>query len=456
MTTQSSQADNSFLNAPLPQVFAQTAIPIILVMVINGSFATIDAYFLGRYVGPEALTAVTLMFPLFMFVVALSTLVAAGFSSVLARLLGAGDRQMAGRGYIQASLLTFVFCAILVSGFMLFGRDLVGWAAHGSSELAEFGYTYISLTIYWSPLVFFLSINTDSLRAEGRLGAMALISVLSALLNILFDYIFVAEFQWGVAGSAWGSIVAQSLAIAAIFAYRLRAGWSFDISRESFAVQPKMWGEMVALGAPASLGYVGFAISSALTIYMIQIWAIDYQATAGAFGINTRVMTFVFMPLLGLMFATQSIVGNNFGAGQVARARAALRLAMICAAAYCILFQVGLVAFRGHIGAIFVADAAIINELARLIPLTTLTLFLFGPLMMLGMYFQAIGDAKRAALLNLARTYLFGLPLLLVMPLMIGEVGIWLSGAVAELLVVVLTVIVVRRSTLVQPIAEPA
>ncbi|MEY8119619.1 MATE family efflux transporter [Falsihalocynthiibacter sp. BN13B15] len=437
---------NPFLTDPLGVVFARTAFPIILVMVINGSFATIDAYFLGRYVGAEALTAVTLMFPIFMFVVALSTLVAAGFSSVLARQLGAGDTFEAGRSYVQASLLTTLFCALLVTVFLVFGLNLVAWAANGSAELARHGYTYISLSIYWSPLVFFLSINTDSLRAEGRMAAMALISVLSALLNILFDYIFVAELEMGVAGSAWGSIVAQMLAIAAIFAYRAKVGWSFEVSRHSFTPSPQLWRTFLALGAPASLGYIGFALSAGITILLLQIWSVDYQAIAGAYGISTRVMTFVFMPILGLSFATQTIVGNNFGAGKPERSRAALRVAMICAGVYCAGFQACLYLFRSEIGEIFVTDAATVHEFARILPFATLTLFLFGPQMMVGMYFQAIGDARRAALLNLSRTYIFGIPLLVLMPSLVGEIGIWISGAVAEVFVLLLTLVVLKRT----------
>ncbi|WP_380055040.1 MATE family efflux transporter [Falsihalocynthiibacter sp. SS001] len=437
---------NPYLTDPLGLVFARTAFPIILVMVVNGSFATIDAYFLGRFVGAEALTAVTLMFPLFMFIVALSTLVAAGFSSVLARMLGSGASGEAGRSYIQATVLTSLFCFILIAAFRWVGKDLVSWAANGSPTLSQYGYTYISLSVYWSPLVFFLGINTDALRAEGRMAAMTVITLLAALLNILFDYLFIAKFHMGVAGSAWGSVAAQTLAICAIFGYRMRAGWSFPLTRSSFTPAPHMWREMLALGAPASLGYVGFAASSGITIYLLQIWADNYQATAGAFGISTRIMTFVFMPMLGLMFATQSIVGNNFGARKLERVQGALRLAMICAAVYCVAFQAALFIFRYQIGALFVADQNIINELARILPLTTLTLFMFGPQMMVGIYFQAIGDARSAALLNLSRTYLFGLPLLVIMPNLVGEIGIWLTGAVGEIGVLILTLTILKRT----------
>jgi len=88
--------DNMFLSGSLPILFIKTAAPIILIMMVNGIHTLIDAYFLGEYVGADALTAVTLMFPAFMLMVALSTLVSNGYSSVLARLLGAAGGVVTG------------------------------------------------------------------------------------------------------------------------------------------------------------------------------------------------------------------------------------------------------------------------------------------------------------------------------------------------------------------------
>ena len=93
----------------------------------------------------------------------------------------------------------------------------------------------------------------------------------------------------------------------------------------------------------------------------------------------------------------------------------------------------------------FGAAAHIVAQVARILPITTATMFMFGPLMMVATHFQAIGDAPRAGLLGLSRTYLFGLPLTLLLPLVLGEVGIWLAGPVAECLVLGLTVWVLWR-----------
>lgn len=436
--------DNIFLSGSIPRLFAKTATPIIVVMGMNGLFTIVDAYFLGEYVGADALTAVTLMFPIYMLLIALSTLVSNGFSSVLARALGANNKSGINKIFAQAIQLALTICAMFIGLFLFGGKQLSLMVANGSELLADMGYTYISILIFCSPLIFVLSISIDALRSEGLLKAMAGVTLMSTLLNIVFDYLFIAEFGWGVAGSAYGTVLAQICSLSAIIIYRIATNRRrpFYISKSGFA----NWGEFLALGAPTSLGYLGISLSAGLTLYCLQLWAGDaYEATAGAYGITTRLMTFAFLPLLGLSMAFQTIVGNNFGAKSLARSNQTLKLAVLLAFIYCLIIEVAFISNRHYIGSIFVADNAIISEVARILPYMVALMFIFGPLMMIGTYFQAIGDALRAAILGLSRTYIFGLPLVFTLPFVIGEVGIWLAGILAEIFVLALTITILFR-----------
>lgn len=446
MSGSSSTDENFYLSGSLPMLFAKTATPIITVMAVNGLFTLVDAYFLGAYVGSEALTAVTLMFPLYMLLVALSTLVSSGFSSVFARLLGANDGQEARMVFGQAIQLSLIVCSILMVLFWLGGETLALAIANGSESLAALGYTYISILIFCSPLVFILAINVDALRCEGLLSAMAAITLMSALLNIAFDYLFIVEFGWGVSGSAYGTVLAQVCSMLAIFIYRMKLSSQNYAPFSHAKLGRSHWGELLALGAPSSLGYIGISLSAGLTLYCLQLWAEQtYEATAGAFGILTRLMTFTFLPLLGLSMAFQTIVGNNYGAKNWLRSNGAVKLALVIAFVYCATIETLFILTRSKIGFVFVDDIAIASELSRIMPYAVLLMFVFGPLMMIGTYFQAIGDASRAAILGLSRTYLFALPLTFSMPFWFGELGIWYAGIVAELLVLSLTIMVLNH-----------
>ena len=151
-------------------------------------------------------------------------------------------------------------------------------------------------------------------------------------------------------------------------------------------------------------------------------------------------MTFAYLPLLGLSLAMQAVVGNNYGAGHKDRAVAAVRLSLLLALSYCGVVELALLAFGDTLGGLFVSDAAVIGEVGRILPFYAALYFTLGPVMMITGYLQSIGDAKRSALLSVARTYLFAIPLTFALPLFIGETGIWAALPVADLMLALITV----------------
>ncbi|MCY7296734.1 MATE family efflux transporter [Alteromonas sp. a30] len=432
--------NNPYLTQPIAGVFLKTALPIIIMMVVSGSLNLVDAYFIGVFVGPQALASVTAMFPLFMMMVALSSWAAAGFASVMARLIGAQKHEEARQAYRQAITLVFVISSLLMTMFTLVGSSLTLAANAGNTALAQMSNDYISIIIYSSPLFFVLAICSDSLRSEGKAGFMALVSLSTTVLNGLLNYVFIVWLNWGVAGSAWGTVMAQFIALVIVWLYRKTRHNSIDLPIFALTWERNRWREFLSLGAPSSLTYIGVALSSAAIIFSIQQWQLEnYSVTMSAYGVITRIMTFIFLPLMGLGLAMQSIVGNNVGAGLYQRSNSCICIAISLALGYGVLLEAFLWLLNDQIGQVFVSDPLVVNEIARLLPIMSLALFLLGPLLMVNFYFQSIGDAKRAGILSVAKTYLFALPLILTLPLYFGEWGIWYAAPLAEFLGLILT-----------------
>nr|WP_309504160.1 MATE family efflux transporter [uncultured Roseovarius sp.] len=434
---------NTFTDGPLGSIYLRTALPIIFVMGMNGLLSVADALFLGIYVGPDALAAVTLMFPIYMLIVALSTLVANGMSSLLARALGANDFDMAWSTFAGAHGLAVALGVVLIVLFLLFGQPVSLLVAGGSETLAQLGLVYLRITVFFSPLLFVLSVNSDALRNEGRVGFMAAMSLLVSLANIGCNYVLIAVLDMGVAGSAYGTAAAQALAFAIILAFRVFGETALRPATLLSHSMRRRWGRILALGAPQSLNFVGLALGSAAIITALQwVGRPGYADTITAYGIITRVITFAFLPLLGLSFAMQTITGNNYGAELWHRSDASLRTALLVAFIYCAVLQVVVMAFPSQIASAFVDDMAVIAEVGRILPVMTCVFFLMGPLMMIATYFQAIGLAGKAAVLGLTKPYALAIPLTFMMPVMFGEIGIWYAGPVAEAIMLALTAVV--------------
>jgi len=428
-------------------IYIKTALPIIFVMGMSGLLAVADALFLGHFVGAEALAAVTLMFPAYMLIIALSTLVSSGMSSLLARHLGGHRLSEARAVFAGAHGLALVVGGALILLFLLFGRQISSLAAGGSDELAQMGLIYLRITVLFSPLLFVLSVNSDTLRNEGRVGFMAAMSLLVSFANIGFNYVLIAHLDLGVAGAAYGTAMAQMLAFAIIATFRFYGATELRLSALFKHNLSYEWRRILALGAPQSLNFIGLALGSAAIMTALQFSdSPTYESTVSAYGIITRILTFAFLPLLGLSHAMQTITGNSYGAGQWQRSNHSLKIAILTAFFYCAIIQFFMTFFAPDIGQVFVTDPIVTAEVARILPVIVSLFIVAGPLMMIATYFQAIGDAGRAALLGLSKPYLFAIPLTFVLSATIGEAGIWFAGPVAEVLLLVLTSLVLVRT----------
>nr|WP_314094087.1 MATE family efflux transporter [uncultured Shinella sp.] len=441
---------NPFLTAPLGALFARTAAPIVFVMSMNGLLTVMDAVMLGLYAGPEAVAAVTAVFPIFMLLVALATLVGSGMASLLARRLGAGDLPAARSVFAAAHWLALAIGAAFILAFLAVGPALIAAIANGAPVLETLAYRYIAIVVVFSPLQLLLAVNVDALRCEGRVGLMALASLFVSLANLAFNYILIVRFDLGVTGSALGTVLAQLVALGILVVFRTVGKTNLRLadimgkpSRLSESIR-----DILALGAPQSLGFIGLALVSAAVIAALQIAAGSaYETLVTAYGIVTRILTFAYLPLLGMSQAVQTILGNNHGAGLKQRANVVLRLGLAAVLVYCLGIEILLVAVPGHIASLFVADASVIAAVSRIMPIMAALYIVSGPLMVIAGSFHAIGDARRAALLSLAKPYLFTMPLVLALTMLFGEGGIWFAMPAADGLLLVLTAITLRQAT---------
>jgi putative MATE family efflux protein len=440
---------NAYTHDSIPATFARTALPIILLTSVNGLLTVVDAMFLGAFVGPDALTAVTMVFPVSMLLVALATMISTGMASVLGRLLGANKLDEARQTFAGAHGLSLSVSVIAMALFAAFGWPLAVQAAQssndlGSTELADMGHSFLRIAIYSSPLLFLLSVHSDALRTEGRVGFMAIAGLAVTLANIGFNYLLIVGFELGVAGSAWGTALAQAIALAIVILYRFSGRARLTLTLRDAASWQTGWREMLALGIPRSLSFIGIAAGAAATIASLRLFGAANTDASIAYGVISRMMTFAYFPLLGMSLALQAMVGNNVGAGLWGRSNATLKLALIWSFAYAVITEIGLILFRKHLGGLFVSDPVVSAEVGRILPVFVAGYFSFGPMMMIANYFQSIGDVRRSALLSLARTYLFAIPLIFVLPLGLGEDGIWLALPLADAALMVVTLAVLK------------
>jgi len=436
--------DNPFLTAPIGRLFLSNALPMAVVMSMGGILNVVDGVFVGRFIGPEALAAVSLAFPVVMLITALATLAGGGMSSLLARSLGAGDRVAAGRIFVGAHGLVAVISTLLVGLWATLGRTLLAEMAAGNVQLAQTAWTYLSILIWAVPVQLMLGLHADALRIEGRAGAMAALSVLVNLLNIGANWLGIVVFDLGIAGSALGTVAAQVLGLGLALGLRARGPGLMalrTLRQESWVAH---WRRIVTLGLPLCLSFLGIALVASMAMLALRHHAAAYDTLIAAYGGVTRLLSLAFLPQLAIALALQAIAGQNAGAGRSDRAMAVLRLSMVAALVWC-----GAVAVTGLfagqvVGGWFSSDPQVTLAIVAILrPMLALYVFA-GPILVLAMYLQALGQPGRTAALTLVKPWVLMPILILGLSTLFGEPGIWLAFPIADAVVLMIALAIGR------------
>lgn len=437
--------ENPFLTAPIGRLFWSNALPMAVVMSMGGILNVVDGIFVGRFIGPEALAAVSLAFPVAMVLTALATLVGGGMSSLMARHLGAGHRAAAGRIFAGAHGLVLAISAGAIAFWALIGGTFVEVMA-GEPRVEGLAQDYLRILILGVPVQLLLGLHADALRNEGRANVIAGLSVLVNLINIGANWLGIVVLGLGIAGSALGTVAAQGIGLTLLIAIRLRSGGLLPLSvlRQSWRAG---WSQILRLGLPLCLIFIGIAVSASVVMLALRLHAgAEHARLVAGYGVVTRLLGFAFLPQMAIALATQSISGNNAGAGRPDRAQAALRLAMAAAFLWCLLVAlIGLAG--GHtLAGWFSDDPAVTAAVAQFLRPMMLVYAASGPVLVMALHFQAIGQPGRTAALTLVKPWLLSPALVLSLSAIFGVPGIWLAFPLADAAILLLAIGIGRQT----------
>ncbi len=434
--------DNPFLTAPIGRLFVSNALPMAVVMSMGGLLTVVDGILVGRFIGPDALAAVSLAFPVVMVLSALAMLVGGGMSSVMARALGAGERDGAARIFAGAHGLALA----LSSGVVLLWA-VAGPFMMGTSAVAGLAQEYLRIVILGTPVQMLLGLHADALRNEGRAAAVAMLSVLVNLFNIAANWLMIVVLGLGIAGSALGTVAAQLLGLALLFGLRARGRSQLPFSLLRNHSWRGGWGQILRLGMPLCLGFIGIAVVAVIVILSLQRHAgMDRDELIAAYGSVTRLLSFAFLPQMAIALAMQSIVGNNAGAGDIGRAQAVLRLALGAALLWCLMVALVGILAGASLGRWFSADPAVVAAVAAILRPMLLFYAGSGPVLVLALYFQALGQPGRTAALTLLKPWLLTPFLIVALSAGLGMSGIWLAFPLADAIILLLALMIGRRA----------
>ena len=415
---------------PIGPLLWRCSLPAIIGMLVNALYNIVDSIFVGQGVGELALAAVTIAFPLMTILMGMGMFVGLGAASIASLRLGAGDNQ--GAECILGNALTLL-CLIMLptTGLaLLFLEELLQWLG-ASPEVLPYAIDFTRIILGGS-IFMHISFGLNGLiRAQGDAKTALYTMLIAALLNTALNPLFIFVFHWGIAGSAWATVISQFVATVWVLTYFLYGRSTLRLRRACLPLQKKLVLDISRIGMAPFLMQLG----SSLVIVIFNFTLLSYggNLAIAAFGIVNRVLMLLLMPVLGISQGVQPIVGYNYGAQNYSRVLQAIKLAAGSATLVCI---VGLaVVLTGH-----EALVRLFNDNPELIRIGSEGLCIFlAMLPIIGFqiiganYFQAIGKAGYSIVFNLLRQFILLIPLVYLLPQWLGLNGIWTAGPVADL-----------------------
>lgn len=423
----------------IKELLIKFSIPAIIGMLVNALYNIVDRIFIGKVVGRDAIAGLAVTFPISTVIMAFGMLVGLGASTLISIKLGEKNRDGAERILGNAVILdTVISLLVSIVGIMFINPVLTLFGA--SAGTIGYAREYIVIILAGAVVQNIGFGINNVIRAEGNPKIAMRTMIVGAISNIILDALFVLAFGWGIKGAAIATVISETINTCLVMNYFANPGSNslLKLKKKYFKLNPAHVKEIFAIGlSPFSMQ---IASSAVVALYNKGLVVYGGDIAISAMGIISSISNMIFMCIFGINQGCQPILGYNYGARRFDRVKSALKYAIFAATCISLIGYLGVMVFPEALASIFCKnDRELIALCAHGIRLDLMFLPVLGYQIVASNYFQAIGKAKTAIFLGLARQVIVLIPLILILPLFFELDGLWLSQSMADIVATVLT-----------------
>ena len=426
----------------ISKLLMQYAIPAIIAQTAASLYHTIDSIFIGHIpeVGALAISGLATTFPFMNLSVAFGAMVGVGGATQLSVRLGQRDYDSAKT--ILGNLVTLnIIVGVLFAAISLIFLDPILFFFGASDSTLPYAHAFMEIILYGNIIThLYFGINA-ALRASGHPKQAMYATILTVCMNALLAPLFIYVLGWGIRGAAVATILSQLITL--LWQIRLLSNPNelLHLQRGIYKLRSNIVKSILAIGMSP------FFINAAACIVVIILnkglrnYSSDGDMSIAAYGIANRVQFIFVMVVLGLTQGMQPIVGYNYGAKKFLRVKETLKLTIIWAT---IITTLGFVIGEGMPEAVsraFTTEQALVDSSSKAMRIMFIFMPTIGFQLVTTNFFQSIGKVNKSIFLSLTRQILFLMPLLVILPIFMGEDGVWYSMPISDITAALLTVL---------------
>lgn len=439
-----SEEKSIFATGPIGRLIAKFAIPCVISLLVNSLYNIVDQIFIGWGVGYLGNGATNVVFPITIIALALSLMIGDGGAAYLSLKLGEGDLKSARKGVGNAVTMVTVVSIVLMAVFLIFINPILNLFG-ATDTLRPFALEYGYVIGIGSPFMMIPAAINSMIRADGSPKYAMFSMILGAVINTVFDPIFIFVFHMGVRGAAIATVMGQVASFIFSIVYMPRFK-SVHFDAACFRPVWKTCKSILTFGISSFITQFAITIVMALTNNLLakygaaSIYGSEIPLTAT--GIVMKVNQILISILVGIAVGAQPIIGFNYGAKNFMRVKKALDIALVVSEIISIIAFLIFQFAPMSVVSLFGSEEGLYNEFAVLAFRIFLLLCpLTGFQTVIAVYLQAVGKPVKSALLSLSRQIIFFVPAALILPMFLGVTGVLWTGPVADGLAFIFSVI---------------
>ena len=427
---------------PVGKLLWQYASPAIVAMVASSLYNMVDSIFIGQGVGPMAISGLAITFPFMNLSGAIGACIGVGASTYLSVKLGQKDYSKALK-ILGTSTLLKIITGILFGALCLIFLDPILRFFGATDNTIPYARDYMQIILLGNVFTHLYFGMNALLRAASKPRHAMYATIFTVVLNTLLDPLFIYTFGMGIRGAAVATVLSQTVAMC----WQI---WIFSNPKELLHYQRGIFKfdlgiikNILAIGvSPLSMNACACIVVIFINTALVRHGG---DLSVGAYGIANRIGFIFFMVVMGINQGMQPIAGYNYGAEKYDRMLRVLNYSMV--AATCIMTVGWLVGelMPKACARLFTTDEQLIDIAARGIRINMILFPMIGSQAVITNFFQSIGMAKISIFLSLSRQMIYLLPLLVILPPLMGVDGVWWALPISDALAFVTTWIIMIR-----------
>ncbi len=450
MTNDVKMKENPLGYEKISVLLRRFAVPSIVAMLVSSLYNIVDQIFIGWGVGPIGNGATNVAFPFTTICLALGLTIGVGAAARFSIELGKRNPREASYSIGVSTVISAIAGIICFIAFEAFTEPML--TAFGATDtIMPYALEYVRITAIGMPVLMVTNTFSNLIHADGSPTYSMMCMVVGAVLNTILDPIFIFIFDMGIAGAAIATVISQVVSFF-VTIYYLKRFKSVTVTRECFKPGVKRTLHTMSLGLSnglnqAAICLVQIVMNNSLKHYgALSVYGSDIPLSG--VGVVMKVNSIVMSVFIGIQQGTRPIMGYNYGAKQYDRVKETYRLGitvdLIFAAFGFILFEF----FPQYVLLLFGKGNELYMEFSIMFMRVFLcTVIINGIQFLSANFFSSIGKPVKGILLSLSRQCLFIIPLILILPRIcnLGLTGIMISGPIADVMAVILSIIFVIK-----------